>query len=116
MKKNKGWHFNKDYRSNDTLTGIFVFVVLIITLLFILFSFNDRRFDKYHWDVEEYMIMEGDTVDAVIKEYHDTWCVGTGVTFETYRDRVYKLNSDKGNLNVVYPGDIIKIYYNPTER
>lgn len=116
MKKKNEWHYNKDYRDNDTFTGLFVVLAFVVSIICLIISINNKRFDKYNWDVEEYPIMDGDTVDAVIKEYHDTWCVGTGVTFETYRDKVYDWNKHIEDINMVHPGDKIKLPINPTKR
>ena len=113
MKKNE-WHYNKDYRSDSYSIWALAFIVLVFVI--ILFVLNKDNFNKYNWDSEEYVIEEGDTVDAVIRDYYDTWCVGTGVSFSSFRDHVYGLNSDVKNLNKVRPGDVVKMYYNPTKE
>lgn len=116
MKKNNEWHFNKDYRTNvSTANEIFFAIVVIATLIAIIYMVNNKGYEDYHWDYEEYTVMEGDTVYDIEQEYYNTWCVGVKISFQEYRYEVEK-RSDIENVNKVRPGDKIVLPINPTKR
>lgn len=116
MKKNNEWHYNKDYRAEISKgDGIFVAIALIALFVAFIILVQDKKYSDYNWEYEEYTIGYGDTVYGIEKEYFDTWCTNTGVSFTEYQYYVEK-KSNLENVNKVKPGDKLILPINPTKR
>lgn len=114
--KKKEWHYNKDYKNDSSFTEFLILLLIVAIVVCLMLLFSGNSFKKYNYDIEEYVIEYGDTVDSIAKEYHETWFVGTGINFSEYRDKVYEINDHIKDINNVKPGDIVKFPINPTRK